>query len=331
MSTLQSAHQHRQTSWLFDFGEEGEIIETQRNEGRKAKKKNPTKYRKTCAFCSKEFICESRDQKYCRHECYAKHRSITKANPYKNLECISCLSILGFGCKAIARRLWKTNHAAIRKVIRDRQLPRSSSKRAANRGVERSVRPLSDFEKRKRNQIKEADKVLKKIRFIKSKVEMLLKAKENCPHDIDYKKHGWAIVRYWADIKKSRERGCEAAKKRWRTNPMSKIKAKLRNGVHRMLRLAKAKKNGRRTTVFLGTTFKDAKKRIESKFRKGMTWDNHGTVWEIDHIMPLSSFDLTREENLKIANHISNLQPLFIKENRQKRDKHPRVHQLEIL
>jgi hypothetical protein len=329
MSTLQSAHQHGQTSWAFEVGEESPSIQTQRAKGRKAKKVK--KYYGTCAFCSKEFVCESKNQKYCRHECYAEHTAIKKANPYKNLECITCLSILGFGCKTIAKKLYKVSHVTARKIILERQLPQSNSKRSAIRKVESSVRPMSDFEKRKREQIKEADKVLKKIKFVKSKAEMLLKAKENCPYEIDYKKHGWAVIRYWANVKKYREMGCEAAKKRWRTNPMQKIKGKLRNGVHRMLRLAKTKKNGRRTTVFLGTTFEDAKSRIESKFRKGMNWDNHGTLWEIDHIMPLSSFDLTKEENLKIANHISNLQPLFIKENRHKRDKPPKEHQLEIL
>ena len=83
-----------------------------------------------------------------------------------------------------------------------------------------------------------------------------------------------------------------------------------------MIRIAKTKKNTRRTEFFLGTSFNDAKRRIESKFKKGMTWDNHGKVWEIDHIIPLSAFDFNREENLKIANHISNLQPLFVFENR---------------
>jgi hypothetical protein len=332
MSTLQSAHQHRKTSWLFDLGEESKIIETQRAQGWKAKKRNPRKYTKTCALCSREFICESRDQKYCQHECYAKHKSITKANPYKNLECISCLSILGFGCKAIARRLWKTNHGSIRKVIRDRQLPRSNSKRAANREFENGRQNiLSDHEKKKREIIKRIDGNLKKIRELNKKCEMILNAQKNCPNQIDWRNADWRLISYWANIERRREQGRKSAKRQSLNNEKYKIKNKLRAGVHRMLRLAKAKKNGRRTTSFLGTTFEDAKIRLESKFRKGMTWQNHGSVWEIDHIVPLASFDLSRPESLKIANHISNLQPLFIHENRKKRDAVPLAHQFEIL
>lgn len=331
MSTLQSAHQHRQTSWLFDFGEESEIVKAQRAQGRKAKKRK-ARYKGICRFCSKEFICESRDQKYCQHECYAKHKSITKANPYKNLECISCLSNLGFGCKAIARRLWKTNHGSIRKVIRERQLPRSNSKRAANREFENGRQNvLSHREKKRREAIKRIDENLKLIRRLKKKCQTIMEAQRNCPHEIDWRNAEWQEISYWANIERRREQARQSAKRQSLNNEKYKIKNKLRAGVHRMLRLAKAKKNGRRTTSFLGTTFEDAKIRLESKFRKGMTWQNHGSVWEIDHIVPLASFDLSKPESLKFANHISNLQPLFIYENRKKRDAVPLAHQFEIL
>lgn len=35
---------------------------------------------------------------------------------------------------------------------------------------------------------------------------------------------------------------------------------------------------------------------ITSKFKDGMSWANHGTEWHIDHIIPLSAFDLSKEE-----------------------------------
>jgi hypothetical protein len=49
-----------------------------------------------------------------------------------------------------------------------------------------------------------------------------------------------------------------------------------------------------------------------------MTWQNHGTDgWHIDHIRPISSFSL---EEMHLANHISNLQPLWATENLAKGD-----------
>lgn len=46
-----------------------------------------------------------------------------------------------------------------------------------------------------------------------------------------------------------------------------------------------------------------------------MTFENHGTIWHIDHIIPCKRFNLKdKEERLKCFNW-SNLQPLYSKDN----------------
>jgi hypothetical protein len=57
---------------------------------------------------------------------------------------------------------------------------------------------------------------------------------------------------------------------------------------------------------------------LESKFQPGMTRENYGTVWHIDHIMPCSIFDLSKPAHQKRCFHFSNMQPLFRQENRKK-------------
>jgi len=57
---------------------------------------------------------------------------------------------------------------------------------------------------------------------------------------------------------------------------------------------------------------------LETRFTGGMTWDNHGEVWEIDHIKPLASFDLTKKAQQEKACHYTNLQPMFAFDNRSK-------------
>ena len=65
---------------------------------------------------------------------------------------------------------------------------------------------------------------------------------------------------------------------------------------------------------------------LEKQFRDGMTRENYGRVWHIDHIIPLQFFKdncLLDETNQKLMFHWGNLQPLLIHENNIKRDSIP--------
>jgi len=54
---------------------------------------------------------------------------------------------------------------------------------------------------------------------------------------------------------------------------------------------------------------------LTAQFNQGMSWDNYGAFWVVDHLEPLSIFDLSNEEQRKIAFHYTNLQPLTVHEN----------------
>lgn len=98
-----------------------------------------------------------------------------------------------------------------------------------------------------------------------------------------------------------------------------------RNNLGRMIRnrvriaLKKNVKSGN-TIELLGCSIADLKRHIESQFVVGMTWKNHGE-WHIDHIRPLSSFDLSKPSQQKIACNFKNLKPLWAKENLKKGSK----------
>ena len=72
-----------------------------------------------------------------------------------------------------------------------------------------------------------------------------------------------------------------------------------------------------RAHIILGTDWSVVKSHMESLFKEGMTWNNHGE-WHIDHIIPISS-GKTEDEVVKLC-HYSNLQPLWAEENLLKSD-----------
>jgi hypothetical protein len=69
------------------------------------------------------------------------------------------------------------------------------------------------------------------------------------------------------------------------------------------------------TLALLGCSLADFRKHIESKFKRGMTWENWGTKWHLDHIFPCDRFDLTRPEEQRRCFHWTNFQPLPAKVN----------------
>jgi hypothetical protein len=75
-----------------------------------------------------------------------------------------------------------------------------------------------------------------------------------------------------------------------------------------------------RTHELLGTDINTVWKHLESKFKPGMTRNNHGE-WHIDHIIPCASFDLSDPKQQIKCFHYTNLQPLWAKENLVKSDK----------
>jgi len=79
----------------------------------------------------------------------------------------------------------------------------------------------------------------------------------------------------------------------------------------------------------LGCSIEELKSYLESKFLPGMTWDNHTqNGWHIDHIKPLSMFDLTDRVQFLQACHYTNLQPLWAHDNLTKSDKYYEDHRL---
>ena len=70
----------------------------------------------------------------------------------------------------------------------------------------------------------------------------------------------------------------------------------------------------------LGCSIEELWQHFESQFTNGMTRENLGEVWHIDHIFPLAEVDLTNRVEFLAAANWRNLQPLEVEENLRKSD-----------
>lgn len=61
-------------------------------------------------------------------------------------------------------------------------------------------------------------------------------------------------------------------------------------------------------------------KHLEGLLKDGMSWDNYGREWHIDHKLPKSSFifNSDKDEDFKRCWALKNLQPLLALENLKK-------------
>jgi len=108
------------------------------------------------------------------------------------------------------------------------------------------------------------------------------------------------------------------------TNPQWKLKATLRS---RYLDALKRHTRGGKVNKYhsaielLGCDIEFYKQYLEQQFKPDMTWENHGTLWEIDHIKPCAAFDLTNKQQQQECFIYTNTQPLYYSDNRIKKDK----------
>lgn len=108
-----------------------------------------------------------------------------------------------------------------------------------------------------------------------------------------------------------------ARKARHEADPTHRLKSALRARLSKVLAGKKSSTLGQ----LMGCGPKSLKSHLERQFRGGMTWDNYGTYWHIDHITPCSHFDHNAPEQVAKCWHYTNLQPLTATENCSKQDR----------
>lgn len=109
----------------------------------------------------------------------------------------------------------------------------------------------------------------------------------------------------------------ERDKQRYATDINFRMKKVLRT---RLYKTMKGIKNSRSILVYLGVDLEYFKKFIAHQFTDEMNWSNYAKVWEIDHVVPCSYFNLCNENDKHFCFHWTNMRPLLKQENMDKSD-----------
>ncbi len=100
-----------------------------------------------------------------------------------------------------------------------------------------------------------------------------------------------------------------------RDEPISKIIRNVRSRIFSAI-----KNKSKHTISYLGCNCSDYLKWL-LKNDKSYTFENYGKEWHIDHVIPLSRFDLENKEQQLLAFNWRNTMPLSVEENLKKNNK----------
>ena len=99
-------------------------------------------------------------------------------------------------------------------------------------------------------------------------------------------------------------------KKKYAEDTAFKLEVLLKTGFYKAIKRKQGRKE-KSIMKIIKCTQEYLIKYLENQFRPEMNWENHGDMWEIDHIIPIAAFDLANLEDQEKCFNYTNLQPLF--------------------
>jgi hypothetical protein len=226
--------------------------------------------------------------------------------------CVACLYAVGWGIKRIVR------HTGFAKT----SVHRFARANGLTDSLISATRKATYNEQRRKPTLKEMKQAWAQEW---SGVHYIGELKHWAKHPAITQGRSDAMVSYYANLERSRERGRVNARTRHarvKSTPEFKAKVFARNQLMRIKRQAIGYAKTLRAHQYLGCTYQHAAEYIEAQLPPGWGWHNHGTIWEIDHVIQLSDGSLLDQEHVRRVCHYTNLRPLEVTTNRTR----PRGH-----
>jgi hypothetical protein len=104
----------------------------------------------------------------------------------------------------------------------------------------------------------------------------------------------------------------EYERKRLQLDPSFRLRKNIAKTIRDAIKKYSGLKAGVSILKYLPYTIDKLKAYLEKQFDDKMSWDNHGSYWHIDHIIPQSKLPYSSmvEDNFKRCWALENLQPL---------------------
>jgi hypothetical protein len=118
----------------------------------------------------------------------------------------------------------------------------------------------------------------------------------------------------WYQNPKNKQKRNKQFMERYHSDPVFKLH---RSCARRIFNVIHKKRS---TDEYVGCSSEKLQDWFEFCFQDGMTFENHGTVWHIDHVIPVNKFDLDDEEQQFLCFNWRNMMPYPKKDNLSKHD-----------
>ena len=314
------SHGIQQKRWSLEIGEETQCGHHEPQKSKRGTRRKTGQF-KTCKQCGDHFQCEhnSRFQLYCSYKCYQANRTWLTAERSK---CLKCHALVGMTAIASGRMIG-VSHSVICEQRKRYKINGGGYKLAARVGASKRMSKPS-YQPRPTKEDNE---------YIKSRMADIRSFKRD--QDWSYLWFQEKGRRKWHMLtpeqkhfrgqlqRDTPEKRLKKQKRlnQWKANrrridPIYRIIEGFRS---RLCSIIKSKEE--RTKDLIGCSPLQLRSHIESQFKKGMSWENYGSYWHVDHIIPVSAFDHTSRKQRQQCWHWTNLQPLEAKENLMKNKK----------
>ena len=179
-------------------------------------------------------------------------------------------------------------------------------------------------EKRKARKLKNKDRIQRQGREWRERNKGAIKEKLAAT----FQERAIAQREYY---EKNKEKILEMARKRYAENKHTHVKywrrryARMRldpefriaKALRQMIRRLFIDKAGVSTFALVGYRPEELKRHIEALWLEGMNWENYGD-WHVDHVIPIKALVSSGITDPSVINAMSNLQPLWGKDNLSK-------------